>query len=125
MSITLPEKYIKEPTGFPFSPVLSVEGKRIIVTSGTVCEDYDNTIPESIEEQAEKTILACERFLKEAGCELTDVFNVEVYMSDLNEWSAFNEVYKKMMPDPKPCRKALQVGLLPGYLVEIVMWAIV
>ena len=122
--ITLPEKYVKEPTGFPFSPVLIAEGKRIVVTSGVVCEDYDNTIPETMEEQARKTILACEQFLKEAGCELKDVFNVEVYMQDMAQWADFNKVYREMMPDPKPCRKALQVGLLPGYLVEIVMWAV-
>ena len=122
--ITLPEKFIKEPTGFPFSPVLVAEGKKIIVTSGVVCEDYDNTIPETMEEQARMTILACEKFLQEAGCELTDVFNVEVYMSDLSQWTDFNKVYREMMPEPKPCRKALQVGLLPGYLVEIVMWAV-
>lgn len=122
--ITLPEKYIKEPTGFPFSPVLAVEGKQIVVTSGAVCEDYDNTIPETMEEQARKTILACERFLKDAGCELTDVFNVEVFLADMEQWDAFNRVYREMMPDPKPCRRALQVGLVPGYLVEIVMWAV-
>ena len=29
MKKVLPEKYIKEPTGYPFSPVLSIEGKEI------------------------------------------------------------------------------------------------
>ena len=121
---TLPEKYIKEPTGYPFSPVLTIEGKKIIVTSGTTCDDYDDTIPEDIETQARNTILACERFLKEAGCGLEDVFNVEVYMSDLAQWDDFNKVYRELMPEILPCRKALQVGLLPGYLVELVMWAV-
>lgn len=121
---TLPEKYIKEPTGYPFSPVLTIEGKKIIVTSGTTCDDYDDTIPEDIETQARKTILACERFLNEAGCGLEDVFNVEVYMSDLAQWDDFNKVYRELMPEILPCRKALQVGLLPGYLVELVMWAV-
>ncbi|MGN0720174.1 MAG: RidA family protein [Anaerovoracaceae bacterium] len=122
--ITLPEKYRKEPTGFPFSPVLTVEGKQIVVTSGVVCEDYDNTIPETMEEQARKTILACEKFLRDAGCELTDVFNVEVFLADMEQWDDFNRVYREMMPEPKPCRRALQVGLMPGFLVEIVMWAV-
>ena len=121
---TLPEKYKKEPTGYPFSPVLTIEGKKIIVTSGTTCDDYDDTIPEDIETQARNTILACERFLKEAGCGLEDVFNIEVYMSDLAQWDDFNKVYRELMPEILPCRKALQVGLLPGYLVELVMWAV-
>ncbi|MCI8608627.1 MAG: RidA family protein [Firmicutes bacterium] len=124
MKITLPEKFVKEPTGFPFSPALIVEGKEIVATSGIVCEDYDGQIPEDMESQARNTILACEAALREAGCGLENVFNVEVYMSNLDQWGDFNKVYKEMMPDPKPCRKALQVGLLPGYLVEVVMWAV-
>ena len=124
MKKTLPEKYIKEPTGYPFSPVLTIEGKEIVVTSGITCDDYDDQIPEDIETQARNTILACENFLKEAGCDLSNVFNVEVYMKDLAQWDDFNKVYREMMPEILPCRKALQVGLLPGYLVEIVMWAV-
>ncbi|MDO5303168.1 MAG: RidA family protein [Clostridia bacterium] len=125
MTKTLPEKYITEPTGYPFAPVLSIEGKEIVVTSGICCDDYDGTIPEDIETQARNTILACEAFLKEAGCDLTNVFNVEVYMEDLDKWGDFNKIYRELMPDnPFPCRKALEVKLLPGYQVELVMWAV-
>lgn len=124
MKITLPEKFVKEPTGFPFSPVLSIQGKEIVVTSGIACDDYNGTIADTIEVQAEHTVLACEKFLKEAGCGLENVFNVEVYMRDLSQWDDFNQVYCELMPEPLPCRKVLQAGLLPGYMVEIVMWAV-
>ncbi len=124
MKIELPEKYVKEPTGYPFSPVLTIEGKELVVTSGMCCDDWDGQIPETIEEQARNTLLACEKNLKEAGCDFTNVFNVEVFMADLAQWGDFNAVYREMMPDPKPCRRALQVGLLPGYMVEVVMWAV-
>ena len=95
--IKLPDKYEINPTGYPFSPVLSIRGKEIIVTSGTCCDDYDGTIPEDIETQSRNTLLACERFLKDAGAELSDVFNVEVYMNDLKDWDAFNKIYKEIM----------------------------
>lgn len=125
MNITLPEKFVKEPTGYPFSPVLSIEGKELVVTAGIACDDYDGQIPDNMEEQVRNTILACEQFLKEAGCGLENVFNVEVYMSDLNQWDDFNRIYRELMPGPVlPCRKALQVGLLPGLMVELVMWAV-
>ena len=124
MKITLPKNFGEEPNGRPFSMVLSIEGKEVTVTSGTVCSNYDGTIPEDIETQTKYTILACERALKDAGCTLENVFNVEVYMKDLKQWDTFNQIYGEMMPNPKPCRKALEVGLLPGYLVEIVMWAV-
>jgi enamine deaminase RidA (YjgF/YER057c/UK114 family) len=36
------------------------------------------------------------------------------------DYSAMNEVYAAMLPDPKPGRTAVQVGKLPGnFLVEI------
>lgn len=123
MKKTLPEKYVKTPAGFPYSPVLSVEGKELVITSGVCCDDYDGNIPEDMELQARNTLLACESILKDAGCDFTNVFHVEVYMSDLDNWGAFNKVYKEFMPDPLPTRKALQVGLLPGFKVEVVMWA--
>lgn len=122
--ITLPKKFADEPTGFPFSPVLTIEGKQIAVTSGICCDDYEDRIPEDMESQARNTLLACENYLREAGFALSDVFNVEVYLSDMSTWGDFNKVYNEIIPDPKPCRKALQVGLLPGYLVEVVMWAV-
>lgn len=123
MKKTLPEKYVKTPTGFPYSPVLSVEGKELVITSGVCCDDYDGNIPEDMELQARNTLLACESILKDAGCDFTNVFHVEVYMSDLDNWGVFNKVYKEFMPDPLPTRKALQVGLLAGFKVEVVMWA--
>lgn len=125
MKITLPEKYVKEPTGYPFSPVLTIEGKELVLTSGTCCDDYDGQIPEDMETQARNSILACERFLKEAGCSLEQVFNVEVFLTDMSQWNDFNKVYREMMPNTTmPCRRALEVGLVPGMLVEIVMWAV-
>ena len=124
MKINLPEKYVKEPIAAPYSPVLTIEGKELVLISGTVCDDWEGQMPETIEEQSRNTLLACESRLKDAGCTLENVFNVEVYMADLAEWGDFNKVYNEMMPDPKPCRRAVQVGLLPGYKVEVVMWAV-
>ena len=124
MKIELPEKYVKEPIDAPYSPVLTIEGKELVLISGTVCDDWEGQMPETIEEQARCVLKACQARLQDAGCDLENVFNVEVFMADLAQWGDFNKVYREMMPDPKPCRRAVQVGLLPGYLVEVVMWAV-
>ena len=42
---------------------------------------------------------------------------------DLANWGAFNEVYRRLVPDPKPVRTAVGAALLPGFLVEVEMWA--
>ena len=62
--------------------------------------------------------------LASAGCSLGDVFKANIYLTNLADWARFNAVYEQMMPSPLPVRTAVQAILLPGYLVEIEMWAV-
>lgn len=45
-------------------------------------------------------------------------------MADLGQWEKFNEIYKEMLPEPRPVRTAVQAVLLDGILVEAEMWAV-
>jgi 2-iminobutanoate/2-iminopropanoate deaminase len=113
-------------TAGPYSPVLEVSGERIVVISGQASIDPEGKIVgQTVEEQTEYTIENCRRQLETGGCSLSDVFKVTVYLTDLSRWSDFNQVYARLMPEPRPVRTAVQAGLLPGLLVEIEMWAIV
>jgi 2-iminobutanoate/2-iminopropanoate deaminase len=78
----------------------------------------------TIEEQTRATLDNCRRQLACAGASLTDVFNVNVYMSNLSEWARFNAVYAEIIPSPLPARTAVQAILLPNFRVEIEMWAV-
>jgi Endoribonuclease L-PSP len=50
---------------------------------------------------------------------MTDIVSVTVYVTDLNDVSKMNEVYKKLMPDPKPARATVQVaGFIGGAKIE-------
>jgi 2-iminobutanoate/2-iminopropanoate deaminase len=94
------------------------------VLSGQVAVDLGGEIVgATIEEQAEATLENCRRQLASAGCGLADVFKVNVYLADLSDWTSFNVVYERRMPPPLPARTAVQAVLLPGFRVEIEMWA--
>ena len=41
---------------------------------------------------------------------MTDIVSVNVYLVDINEIDKMNDVYRKMMPDPKPTRVTVEVG---------------
>ncbi len=111
-------------TAGPYSPVLEVDARRLVVVSGQVAVDADGTvIGDTVEAQAEATLRNCARQLATAGCDLADVFKANVYLTDLADWARFNTVYAAMMPEPRPARTAVQAILLPGFLVEIEMWA--
>lgn len=112
-------------TAGPYSPVLEVDATRLVVISGQVAIDMDGTVVgDAIEEQTAATLQNCANQLASAGCTLGDVFKVNIYLTDLGEWSRFNAVYEAMMPEPLPVRTAVQAVLLPGFLVEIEMWAV-
>ena len=111
-------------TAGPYSPVLEVECSKLVVISGQVAVDINgNVIGSTIEEQTRATIENCKTQLSYANCTLDDVFKVNIYLTDLAQWQDMNVVYTEMMPKPLPVRTAVQAVLLPGYLVEIEMWA--
>jgi 2-iminobutanoate/2-iminopropanoate deaminase len=112
-------------TAGPYSPVLEVDASRLVVISGQVAVDMHGTVVgDTIEEQTLATLRNCANQLESAACSLRDVFKVNIYLTDLGNWSRFNAVYGSMMGEPLPVRTAVQAVLLPGFLVEIEMWAV-
>ncbi len=58
--------------------------------------------------------------LEAAGSDLSKVLRAQVYMADLGDFAAMNEVYTARMPEPFPARSTFQVAALPaGARVEI------
>lgn len=111
-------------TAGPYSPVLEVDARRLVVISGQVAVARDGTpVGGTIEDQARITLQNCAAQLASAGCGLADVFKANIYLADLAHWARFNAVYAPLMPEPWPARTAVQAVLLPGFLVEIEMWA--
>ena len=121
----IPEGASQHVTAGPYSPVLQVTPGQIVVISGQAAIDNSGkVIGDTIEEQAHLTIQNCQKQLQSGGVDLNDVFKVNVYLTDLDNWPRFNEVYKTYFKDPKPVRTAVQTPLLFTLLVEIEMWAI-
>jgi len=104
--------------------VLEIDARTLVVISGQAAVDLDgNIVSTDFAVQSRITLENCRNQLDAAGCTLADVFKVNVYLADLANWPAFNEIYVTVMPDPLPVRTAIQAGLLDGFLVEIEMWA--
>lgn len=121
----IPSNATQHKTAGPYSPVLIVDAKSIVVISGQAAINMEGNIEgETIEEQVFYTLENCKRALDTAGCEMTNVFKVNVYLKDSGDWARFNKVYKQYFENPFPVRTAIQAGLLPGLLVEIDLWAI-
>jgi 2-iminobutanoate/2-iminopropanoate deaminase len=105
--------------GMPFSQGY-IAGKTLYV-AGQQGPDADGKVTGTdITVQTTNTIAAVEKVVKQAGYQMTDIVSVTVYITDLNDVPKMNEVYKKLMPDPKPARATVQVaGLIGGAKIEI------
>ena len=58
--------------------------------------------------------------LQAAGSSLDEVVKCNVYLRDINDFAAMNEVYKTYFSAPFPARTTIQAGALPGGIaVEI------
>lgn len=120
---TLPAS--SDTTPGPYSSVLQVNPGHLVVVSGQAALDKDgNIVGQTVEEQTRLTLENCQRQLDNAGCTLRDVFKVNVYLKNLDDWAKMNHVYKTFFSEPYPVRTAVQTGLLMTLLVEIEMWAV-
>jgi len=73
-----------------------------------------------IKQQTTNAIATIKKVVGEARFRMSDIVSVTVYFTDLNDVPGINEVYKALIPDPKPARAAVQVaGLIGGAKIEI------
>ena len=70
--------------------------------------------------QAEQALVNLAAILEAAGSGLDRLVKVTVFLVDIGDWPAVNEVYARLVPEPFPARSAFAVRELPkGARVEI------
>jgi 2-iminobutanoate/2-iminopropanoate deaminase len=105
--------------GMPFSEGY-VAGSTLYVAGQQGPDSHGKVTGTDIALQTTNAIAAVEKVVKEAGFQMTDIASVTIYVTDLNDVEKMNEVYKRLMPDPKPARATVQVaGLIGGAKIEI------
>jgi 2-iminobutanoate/2-iminopropanoate deaminase len=63
--------------------------------------------------QADQVMRNMSALLKAAGVGFEHVVRTTVYLSDMNEFAAMNDVYSRYIVDPPPARATVQVARLP------------
>jgi 2-iminobutanoate/2-iminopropanoate deaminase len=105
--------------GMPFSNGY-VAGNTLYVAGQQGPDSTGKLTGADISQQTANTIAAIEKIVKKAGFQMTDITSITVYVTDLGDVPKMNEVYKKLMPNPKPARATVQVaGLIGGAKIEI------
>ena len=63
--------------------------------------------------QAKQAIENLLQIVLAAGCDLNHIVAVDVFVTDLNNFGAFNEIYAEYFSDHRPARAVVQVSRLP------------
>ena len=104
----------------PYSQAI-IEGDFIFL-AGQVCTNPLTGQLELGEVQSEtrRTFENIRAVLEAAGSSLDEVVKCNVYLRDMNDFAAMNEVYETFFSAPFPARTTIQAGALPGGIaVEI------
>jgi len=103
----------------PYSQALAASG--LIFTSGQLPLDATTkTMPEDIKAQAQASLNNVKNLLEAAGSDMGKVLKATVYLSDIKDFPAVNEVYASFFAKPYPARSCFAVKDLPlGAKVEI------
>lgn len=104
----------------PYSQAIEVNG--FVYASGQLPIDpATGAFPEGgVKEQTRQSVLNVKAILEEAGLALSNVVKTTVYLADMGDFAAMNEVYSQFFAQPFPARSAIAVKALPkGALVEV------
>ncbi len=104
----------------PYAQAVKTNG--LIITSGQLPIDpATGAFPEGIQAQTRQSLTNVKAILEEAGLTMDAVLKTTVFLKDMNDFAAMNEVYATFFTEGSfPARSAVEVARLPkDALVEI------
>jgi 2-iminobutanoate/2-iminopropanoate deaminase len=103
----------------PYSAALEAGG--FVFVSGQIALDPSGRIVgPTPKEQTRKALENMTVTLREAGLTLDDVVKTTIFLKDMDDFGAVNEVYAEFFSEPYPARSTVEVARLPKDLrVEI------
>ena len=112
--------------GAPYSQAIVANGFVFVAGQLGLQPDHTEMVGEGITEQTEQALDNLAAILEEAGSGLDRIVKTTVFLDDLEDFAAMNEVYARRIGDRPPARSTVEVAALPsGAKVEIEAIAIV
>jgi 2-iminobutanoate/2-iminopropanoate deaminase len=104
----------------PYSQAIAVGDLIFCAGQGAIDPASGENVKGDIRVETERTLDNLAAVLAAAGSDLGHVVKSTVFLVDLADFAAMNEVYAKRFGDHRPARSTVQVAALPrGFRVEI------
>ncbi|MBT5440582.1 MAG: RidA family protein [Candidatus Marinimicrobia bacterium] len=107
----------------PYSQAIQVNNTLYLAGQIALDPTTRKIVSGGIKEQTIRVMENLGAVLKEAGFNFDDVVQSQVFITDMNDYKAMNEVYAEYFKNAPPARAAVQTVLFPGALIEIIMIA--
>ena len=102
-----------------------IAGNFVFASGQIPADPKTGKFPEGIDAQTRQALTNVKAILEAAGTGLDKVVKTTVFLSDMNNFAAMNNVYKEFFTSNFPARSAVQVARLPkDALIEIEVIAI-
>jgi 2-iminobutanoate/2-iminopropanoate deaminase len=102
----------------PYSPAIVAEGFVFVAGQGAVNPKTNELELGDVRSETRRTLENIRIILHAAGSSLRDVVRVGVFLADMNDFAAMNEVYREFFPETPPARTTVGAQL-PKIKVEI------
>lgn len=97
----------------PYSPALRVGN--LLFLSGQIPLDpgTGQLVEGDIRAQTTRVLQNMGELLKAGGADFADVVRTTIFLADMNDFAAVNEIYASFFSEPYPARATVQVARLP------------
>jgi 2-iminobutanoate/2-iminopropanoate deaminase len=105
----------------------AVEAGGFVFVSGQIPIDpkTGSVVQAAIKEQTHLVMENAKKILAAAGCQMSDVVKSTVYLKNMPDFAAVNEVFGSHFPSDPPARAAVEVSRLPKDVsieIDFIAW---
>ena len=98
----------------------TIAGNLVFVSGQLGLDPVTGEMKGSFQEQTTQSLVNLKAILEEAGSSLTNVVKTTVFLKDMSNFAALNEIYQQFFNESYPSRSAIEISQLPKQgLVEI------
>jgi 2-iminobutanoate/2-iminopropanoate deaminase len=112
MKEIIPTTKAPAPVG-PYSAVVAYGDLIFVSGQGPVNPQTCALVSGTVQEEARQVLENIKNILEDVGSSLDNVLKVNAYLSDMENFFRFNEVYQEYFPSNPPARTCIQAGRLP------------